>query len=398
VNFPSAVLFAALATSFAPLSVSGETPAERHFTDKVKPLLGSRCISCHGPDKVKGALRLDSRAATLKGGDNGPAVVPGKPSESLLLHAVMHAKKDLEMPPKEKLTTNDIAVFRRWIEEGAPWPEISTNAATVVQSIPAEKLGDAWHDSRNPIVRIFGGQRLGLWSLQPVQRVAPPRVKSKKPVHNSIDNFIIAKLDASKIQLSPEADKRTLARRVSYDLTGLPPSPLEISEFLRDKRRDAYDRFVDKLLASPHYGEHQARLWMDVVRYSDSNGFDWDEFRPKARRFRDYLIRAFNEDKPFNQFVREQLAGDELFDGPPKNEAEQEAFVATGYLRMGPQDNSAGAFNEQDRSRAELMVDLTETTASAFLGLTMSCNRCHDHKYDPLSQAAITGCALSSSR
>ena len=374
----------ALAATFV---VGAETPAERHFIDKVKPLLDSRCTSCHGPDKVKGSLRLDSRAAALKGGENGPAVVSGKPNESLLLQAIMHAKKDLEMPPKEKLTTNDIAVFRRWIEDGAPWPEISTNAVAVAQPAPGEKIGDAWHDPRNPIVKIFGGQRLDLWSLKPIRRVEPPRVRSKKFVRDPIDHFIGAKLEAAKLQPSSEADKRTLARRLSYDLTGLPPTPDEMNEFLSDKRRDAYERFVDKLLASPRYGEHQARLWMDVIRYSDSNGFDWDEFRPKAWRFRDYAIRAFNHDKPFDQFIREQLAGDELFDGPPKNEAEQEALVATGYLRMGPQDNSAGAFNEQDRSRAELMADLTETTASAFLGLTMSCNRCHDHKYDPLSQA-----------
>ncbi len=376
-----------VALAFAAVAAGAETPAERHFIDKVKPLLDSRCISCHGPDKVKGALRLDSRAAALRGGDNGPAVVPGKPNDSLLLHAVMHAKKDLEMPPKEKLTTNDIAVLRRWIEEGAPWPEISTNATVTAQSQSREKLGDAWHDPRNPIVRIFGGQRLDLWSLKPVQRVDPPRVRNKKLVRNPIDNFVLAKLEAVKFQLASEADKRTLARRLSFDLTGLPPTPDDLQQFLNDKRRGAYERFVDKLLASPRYGEHQARLWMDVIRYSDSNGFDWDEFRPKAWRFRDYLIRAFNNDKPFDQFVREQLAGDELFDGPPKDEAEQAALVATGYLRMGPQDNSAGGFNEQDRSRAELMADLTETTASAFLGLTMSCNRCHDHKYDPLSQA-----------
>ena len=364
-----------------------DSTATRYFTEKVKPLLDSRCISCHGPDKVKGGLRLDSRAALLKGGDNGPALVPGKPSESLLLQAVMHSKKDLEMPPKDKLTTNDIAVLKRWIEDGAPWPAAAANLASVVVAKPGERIGDAWHDSRNPIVRIFGGQRLDLWSLKPVQRVEPPSVKNKKFRRSPIDNFVVAKLEASKLQPAGEADKRTLARRLYFDLTGLPPTPEEMNAFLSDKRRDAYERLVDKLLASPRYGEHQARLWMDVIRYSDSNGFDWDEFRPKAWRFRDYLIRSFNSDKPFDQLIREQLAGDELIDGAPKNEAEQDALIATGYLRMGPQDNSAGAFNEQDRSRAELLADLTETTSSAFLGLTMSCNRCHDHKYDPLSQA-----------
>ena len=393
-----------------------ETPAERLFTDKVRPLLDSRCISCHGPDKVKGALRLDSRTAALKGGDSGPAVVPGRPDDSLLLQAVMHVKKDLEMPPKEKLTTNDIAVLKRWIEDGAPWPQ-TTNAVAAVAAKPGERLGDAWHDPRNPIVKIFGGQRLDLWSLQPVRRAEPPggvisksvnsrsvnsgakgvAARSVSPItdslitdysaRNTIDQFINAKLAEKRIQPAPAADRRTLARRIYFDLTGLPPTPEEMNAFLNDQRRDAYERLVDKLLASPRYGEHQARLWLDVIRYSDSNGFDWDEFRPKAWRFRDYVIRSFNRDQPFDQFIREQLAGDELLEGAPKNAAEQDALVATGYLRLGPQDNSAGAFNEQDRSRAELMADLTETTSSAFLGLTMSCNRCHDHKYDPLSQA-----------
>jgi mono/diheme cytochrome c family protein len=411
--FPVRSLLCALALAGAD-GARADDASDRHFHDKVKPLLDSRCISCHGPDKVKGALRLDSRAAALKGGDNGPAVMPGKPSESLLLQAVMHAKPDLEMPPKEKLTTNDIAVLRRWIADGAPWPAAPTNETVAAQLKPGERLGDAWSDPRNPIVKIFGGQRLDLWSLQPVRQVEPPAVKKgiAKAVINGakggagrtmsratdlqttdrfprhpIDQFIHAKLAEKKLTPAPEADRRTLARRLYFDLTGLPPTPEEMAEFLRDSRRDAYERLVDKLLASPRYGEHQARLWLDVIRYSDSNGFDWDEFRPKAWRFRDYVIRAFNADKPFDQFIREQLAGDELVEGAPKNEAEQDALIATGYLRLGPQDNSAGAFNEQDRSRSELMADLTETTASAFLAMTLSCNRCHDHKYDPLSHA-----------
>jgi hypothetical protein len=368
----------------AAITASADSPGDQHFTDKVKPLLESRCISCHGPDKVKGGLRMDSRPALLKGGDTGPALVPGKPAESLLLQAVLHSKKDLEMPPKEKLTSNDVAVLRRWIEEGAPWPLAGSNIAASVQTKAGERIGNAWTDPRNPIVKIFGGQRLDLWSLKPLRHVELPKAVAGG---NPIDAFIAAKLKQNGRKLSPPADKRTLARRLYFDLTGLPPTPAEMDEFLKDRRRDAYEQLVDKLLASPRYGEHQARLWMDAIRYSDSNGFDWDEFRPRAWRFRDYLIRAFNADKPFDQFIREQLAGDELFDGAPKNEKEQEYLVATGYLRMGPQDNSASLFNEQDRARAELMADLTETTASAFLGLTMSCNRCHDHKYDPLSQA-----------
>lgn len=195
----------------------------------------------------------------------------------------------------------------------------------------------------------------------------------------------------------PEADSRTLIRRLSLDLTGLPPSVEDVESFEREcvqelrsaggSASQAYERLVDRLLASPRYGEHQARQWLDVIRYSDSNGFDWDEFRPRAWRFRDYVIRAFNADKPFDRFIVEQLAGDELLEGPPRDVSEQDALIATGYLRLGPHDNAAGLFNEQDRSRAELMADLTETTSSAFLGLTMSCCRCHDHKFDPLLQA-----------
>lgn len=271
----------------------------------------------------------------------------------------------------------------------------------------SERLGDAWTDPRNPIVRIFSGRRLDLWSLKPVADPAPPSTATL--VTNPLDRFVVAKPEASGHFLSPEADPRTLIRRLTFDLNGLPPTADEVEAFETECRREesengkagkrnntsgslgpaprAYGRLVDRLLASPRYGEHQARLWLDVIRYSDSNGFDWDEFRKLAWRFRDYTVRSFNADKPFDRFIREQLAGDELLAGPPQTPAEQDALIATGYLRLGPHDNAAPLFNEQDRSRAELLADLVETTGSAFLGLTLSCCRCHDHKYDPLSQA-----------
>jgi mono/diheme cytochrome c family protein len=376
-----------LVASAAPAADS-PSDADRHFLTHVKPLLDSRCISCHGPDKQKGNLRLDSRAAALKGGDGGPGIVPGKPADSLILQAVTHKRADLEMPPKEKLTPKDVAVLERWIVDGAPWPETAIAATTRPANIvPAERIGDAWSDPRNPIVRIFGGQRLDLWSLKPIRRSNPPEVRDEQWTRNPIDRFILARLEAARLHPSPEADKRTLIRRLSFDLTGLPPTPAEVEAFIKDTSPDAYEKLVDRLLASPRYGEHWARQWLDVVRYSDSNGFDWDEFRPQAWRFRDYVVRSLNADKPFDQFVREQLAGDELLAGPPRTPAEQDALIATGYLRVGPHDNSAPLFGEQPRSRAELMADLTETTASAFLGLTISCCRCHDHKFDPLSQA-----------
>lgn len=381
---PSLLRLLALVLSTAALAAAPLTP-EQHFTQKVKPLLDLRCVSCHGPDKQKGKLRLDSRAATLKGGETGPGIVPGKPAESLILQAVLHTRVDLEMPPKEKLTPADVAVLERWIRDGAPWPE-TVALTTRPTTGPTRHIGNAWADPENPIVKIFAGQRLDLWSVKPIKRVEPPAVGGAW-ARNAIDRFIFVRLEKDGLQPSKEADRRTLIRRLTYDLTGLPPTPAEVRAFLEDPSPDAYEKLVDRLLASPRYGEHQARLWLDVVRYSDSNGFDWDEFRPHAWRFRDYVIRSFNADKPFDQFVREQLAGDELLDGPPKTAAEQDALIATGYLRLGPHDNAAPLFNEQSRSRAELMADLTETTAHAFLGLTMSCCRCHDHKFDPLSQA-----------
>jgi hypothetical protein len=380
--------FLAVAALLGACAAMASADSDTHFRDKVQPLLESRCISCHGPDKVKGGLRLDSREAVLKAGDSGePAVVPHRPEKSLLLHAVMHAKKDLEMPPKEKLTPRDIAVLEQWIRDGAPWPKTAAVETTSAGTNTQIRLGDAWTDPRNPIARIFGGQRLDLWSLKPVKPVTLPKVKNKRWSRNAVDRFTLARLEHTGAIPPAEADKRTLARRLYFDLTGLPPSPEQMERFLSDRRPDAYERLVEELLASPHHGEHWARMWLDVVRYSDSNGFDWDEFRPRAWRFRDYVIRSLNADKPFDRFIREQLAGDELFDGTPKSPEEQDALIATGYLRLGPQDNSAGAFNEQDRARAEWMADLTETTGSAFLGLTMSCCRCHDHKFDPLSQA-----------
>ena len=273
--------------------------------------------------------------------------------------------------------------------------------AAWADAAPTGSLGNAWEDPRNPVVRIFGGQRLDLWSLRPVTLHGVPSVDSLAAApttqRSPLDAWLHSGLSSSPRSRVPEADPRTLIRRLSLDLTGLPPSVEDVESFEREcveesrsagaSASQAYERRVDRLLASPRYGEHQARQWLDVIRYSDSNGFDWDEFRPRAWRFRDYVIRAFNADKPFDRFILEQLAGDELLEGPPRTVSEQDALIATGYLRLGPHDNAAGLFNEQDRSRAELMADLTETTSSAFLGLTMSCCRCHDHKFDPLLQA-----------
>ena len=356
------------------------------FTTRVWPLLERSCIKCHGPEKQKGELRLDSRGAALKGGETGPALVPGKPGESLMFRLVRHPDPDRDrMPPKEKLHDAEIADLEKWIATGAPWPAAAKTPVAAASS--AEKVGDAWSDPRNPIVRIFGGRRLDLWSLKPIGSPEPPSVKETDWPITDIDRFVLAKLESANVHPASEADRRTLGRRLYFDLTGLPPSPERLERFINDTRRDAYQRLVDELLASPRYGEHWARMWLDVVRYSDSNGFDWDEFRPTAWRFRDYVIRSLNADKPFDRFIREQLAGDEMFDGPPRTQEQQDCLIATGYLRVGPHDNSAAQFGEAPKVRQQLMADLVETTGAAFLGLTMSCCRCHDHKYDPLSQA-----------
>jgi hypothetical protein len=244
------------------------------------------------------------------------------------------------------------------------------------------RVGDAWSDARNPVREHWKGERLDLWSLKPLQKISVPQSPGTlHPIDHLLRKSSPAPANAT------EASRRALIRRLAYDLTGLPPTAAEVDAFVADRSPDAYERLVARLLASPRYGEHQARAWLDVVRYSDSNGFDWDEFRPRAWRFRDYVIRSFNADKPFDRFIREQLAGDELLAAAPRDAAEQDALIATGFLRLGPHDNSAASFNEQDRGRAELMFDLVETTGSAFLGLTFACCRCHDHKFDPLLQA-----------
>jgi hypothetical protein len=382
---PIVTLLAALVLCATPLRA---TPADDYFTNRIWPLLDRACVKCHGPEKQKGELRLDSREAAIKGGQTGRSLVPGKPEESLMLKLMRHSHGDLErMPPKDKLAEAEIAEIERWIKDGAAWP--ARIAKTASPTPPGERIGDAWSDPRNPIVRIFGGRRLDLWSLRPIKDAAPPEPPQEIAtwVRNPIDRFVVASLTKAGKRPAPESDRRTLARRLSFDLTGLPPTPEEVSRFVNDNAPDADGRYVDALLASPRYGEHQARMWLDVIRYSDSNGFDWDEFRPHAWRFRDYVIRSFNADKPFDRFVREQLAGDELISGEPLNDTDRDALIATGFLRLGPQDNSAGAFGESGKVRQQWMADLVETTGSAFLGVTMSCCRCHDHKYDPISQA-----------
>jgi hypothetical protein len=330
------------------------------FEDSVRPVLAEHCLRCHGPDKQKGGLRLDSREAMLAGGDSGPAVVPGKPGDSPLVEAVRH--DGLEMPPDKKLPDAVVATLTQWVKDGAKWGAADPTPAAPGQS--ARRPG-----------RITDADR-GWWAFQrPMRPALPP--DSEGRAASPVDHFIARRLTAEKLAPAPEADRVTLIRRATYDLTGLPPTPDEVRDFLADDSSDAYGRLVDRLLASPRYGERQARAWLDLVRYGESDGYRADAARPHAWRYRDYVVRAFNADKGYDRFLTEQLAGDEVAPADP------DALVATGYLRLWPYE-----YNQKDvrGQLAAIRNDLTDVTADTFLGLGMGCARCHDHKFDPILQ------------
>ena len=381
---------------------TGSASAEdtQHFIEVVQPLLRSKCISCHGPEKQEGGLRLDSRLAAMKGGERGSAIVPKNIADSLLIRAISFEDPDFQMPPKLKLADHEIESLGAWIKDGAFWPDTAEMSLSQ-SSNPGEVIGDAFTDPRNPIRRLFHGDRLDLWSLRkPIISELLVRADDQDDrtielhgFETQIDRYVATQLAENGLKLSPRADRRSLIRRLTTDLTGLPPTPEEVAAFIENQDPDGWRKLVDRLLASPRYGERQARMWLDVVRYADTHGYERDEFRPLAWQYRDYVIRAFNNDKPFDQFVQEQLAGDELLaqqrgaNGRPQDADEADMLIATGYLRLGQWDSTASIFQEEDRLQAEIQADLTNTTASAFLGLTMSCCQCHDHKYDPFSQA-----------
>jgi Protein of unknown function (DUF1553)/Protein of unknown function (DUF1549)/Planctomycete cytochrome C len=359
------------------------------LNQKAIAILRRECVSCHGADKQEANLRLDSHAGLHAGWESGSVVAIGQEvaieRPALLVERIEHADMALLMPPKRRLPAADLATLKAWVESGANWHVQETQ--TAMDSTKEVVLGDAWSDPKNPIRVLFGGKRLDLWSLKPIRRPEIPAVRDSAWCQNPIDCFILEKWERDGAVPGPVASDDILARRLSIDTTGLPAEYAHVHQFVQDDTASKYDHLIDQLLSSPAFGVHMARMWLDVVRYSDSNGFDWDELRPNAWMYRDYVVRALNNDEPFDRFVEKQLAGDELQEGPPRNRDEQDQLIATGYLRLGPRDNAAGLFNEQDRARAELMADLTETTASAMLGLTMSCCRCHDHKTDPLSHA-----------
>jgi hypothetical protein len=325
--------------------------AIQFFEMEVRPLLHSQCLACHDDQKRTSGLSLESRESILAGGNRGAAAEPGKPGESRLMRALEYTG-DLKMPPTGKLKSDQIAALKRWIELGLPWP--SANG-------PQErKISAADH-----------------WSFKPPVRHPVPPVKDSAWVRKPIDNFILARLEKEGLKPSPEAEKSTLIRRLSLDLLGLPPSPAEVDQFLADKKPDAYERLVERLLESPHYGEHWARHWLDVARYADTNGFGFDAPRVMWR-YRDWVIQALNRDMPFDEFVIEQIAGDLL----PNATLGQK--LATGFHRNTMINEEGGV--DQEQYRVEAVFDRVKTTGAAFLGLTIGCAQCHDHKYDPITQ------------
>ena len=318
-------------------------------TPEVQRIFRARCIACHGAAQQMSGLRLDTRGPALAGGYSGPAIVPGDSAKSKLMARVRGAEGVMPMPPSgPRLTEAEISVLGQWIDDGALWKDEGS-----AQPAPVVKTGH--------------------WAFQRVDSPAVPGL-----ANHGVDAFILARLRAEKITPSPEADKRTLLRRISLDLTGLPPTVGEIREFVNDTRSDAWERVVDRLLASPHFGERWARPWLDRARYADSDGYEKDWARPWAWRYRDWVINAFNRDMPFDRFTIEQIAGDLLPDG------RLDAKIATGFHRNTLTNREGGIDNAQ--FKFEAAVDRTSTVASAWLGLTAGCAQCHDHKYDPISQ------------
>jgi mono/diheme cytochrome c family protein len=323
------------------------------FSQEIKPLFEKHCVKCHGAEKQKGGLRLDLKEPALRGGDNfAPNIRPGKSAESPLVHFVAGLDREMQMPPKDDaLTSDEIALLRTWIDQGAAWPD------------------DGAVDSRK-----------AHWAFQPLQRpVVPPGNvdEGRVPTSNPVDAFISAKLLEKGLSMQAQAGRHTLIRRLYFDMLGLPPTPEEVAAFVANDDAQAYEKLVERVLASPHYGERWARHWLDVVRFAESDGFETNQPRPNAWRYRDYVIQSLNDDKPYDQFIREQLAGDAFG-----------ADEATGFIVGGPWDRVKSpdpVLTAQQRS--DELHDMVSTTASAFLGLTVNCARCHNHKFDPISQA-----------
>ena len=343
-----------LVAGIASAESSGQLSGEEFFENRIRPVLVEKCLSCHGSDNAEQGLRLDAPAYLLTGGDSGPAIVPGNPDDSLLIQAVRRTRDDLQMPPDDPLPADVVADFEHWVSTGAVWPE---------SVVLGDELQSEWESH---------------WAFQPVRDPAPP----DDPRHwsaNPIDRFVAEKYAELGLRPVRAAPRETLIRRLYFDLLGLPPTPEQLRLALDDSAPDALPRLIDELLASPHYGEQWGRHWMDVVRYADTAGDNADYPVPEARLYRDYIIDSFNADKPFNRFVTEQLAGDLLAESaPPEHYAE--LVTATGFLALSRRYATA-PYEFWNLT----LEDTIDTVGQAFLGLSLKCARCHDHKFDPVT-------------
>lgn len=366
------LLITALLTTVGQAAPSPE--AIKFFENKIRPILVESCQECHAEKKHKGELRVDNLPYLLQGGHTGPAVVPHKPEESVLIHAVSYSDPDMEMPPDGKLPDDQIAALKQWILMGAPWPEAEVAAAKM-----GRRPGDLTDEDRK------------WWSFQPVSNPAIPKTDASHPV----DAFVQTELAKNKLTTSPEAAPHELIRRLTFDLHGLPPTPEVADQFVREyssaKAQDKADKtpssqtradqvfasWVDKLLASPQYGERWAQHWLDLTRYAESEGYRLDSYRPNVWPYRDYVIQSLNDDKPYDQFVREQLAGDEIAPNDPKT------VVATAFLRQTIYEYNQRDVETQWRN---ILNEVTDVTADVFLGMSLQCAQCHDHKFDPILQ------------
>jgi uncharacterized protein DUF1549/uncharacterized protein DUF1553/cytochrome c len=370
-----------------------EISQEEFFEKKIRPILAASCQRCHNSRSKVAGLDLTTAEALQRGGDSGPVINREKPEESRLLKVIGY-DSEMKMPPSGKLKDHEIAALTEWVKLGAPWPGAVTAAASAVTPVAsaitpvASAITPVASGSRpkNPAARSFSEEEKSFWAYQPVRAVgavsaqAQPPIKDEAWAQSPIDRFILRKLEEKNLKPAPPADKLTLLRRATFDLTGLPPTEKEMRDFLADQSPDAFDKVVERLLASPRYGERWGRHWLDVARYADSTGNDEDHRYPHAWKYRDYVIESFNNDLPYDQFVREQVAGDLL---PAKNpgEVNRRGIIATGFLALGPK-----AIAQQDKKKMlyDVYDEQVDVTTKAFLGLTVSCARCHDHKFDPI--------------
>jgi mono/diheme cytochrome c family protein len=367
------VLTLLLATAGTGLDIAAEKPAppvaadhaeemtrgRDLFTRHVRTLLTERCLRCHGGEKTKGGLDLSTREALLRGGESGVVVIAGKAKESRLFKLISH-QEEPHMPSRgDKLSDQQIAEIAHWIDLGAPYDRPLTDRA---KSRPALVVTD---------------RDRAFWAFQPLRQSAVPGVRNEGWCRTPIDRFILAKLEEKNLAPNPPVDRRRLIRRVSFDVIGLPPTPEEIDAFLADRSPDAYERLIDRLLASPHFGERWARHWLDVARFAESHGFEHDSDRPSAYHYRDFVIRALNQDLPYDMFVKWQIAGDEIAPDNPL------ALMATGFLAAGVHSTQITQ-SQVEKERYDELDDMTRTLGTAMLGLTVGCARCHDHKYDPI--------------